>query len=208
MWSLNRNPYPTKFHKTKLQLNQTSGNLRTHIIDLLVIVQAWNSGFWISRCAPISLKHGADPEPPKKFPCHKCNLFFYRFNQSVQSPTRRFVSVWRRTLFMGSEQLNGSFSDIGAHQDFQMLEFFMPEVLLTELWHTYCKDTFRNGNFTKWLIKEKLISAKKILIHFLIPSFFRNLVYHHNGRNGKKEINIKRYSILLGIEISFLFFVL
>ena len=30
------------------------------------------------------------------------------------------------------EQLHGSFSDIGAHQDFQNSEFFMPELLLKE----------------------------------------------------------------------------
>ena len=32
------------------------------------------------------------------------------------------------------EQLNGNFSDIGAHKDFQMPEFFLPELLLKELW--------------------------------------------------------------------------
>ena len=30
------------------------------------------------------------------------------------------------------KQLHGSFSDIGAHQNFQMPEFFMPELLLQE----------------------------------------------------------------------------
>ena len=32
------------------------------------------------------------------------------------------------------EQLHGSFSGIGAHQDSQKPKFFMPELLLKELW--------------------------------------------------------------------------
>ena len=32
------------------------------------------------------------------------------------------------------EQLHGSFSDIGAHLEFQKSEFVMPELLLKELW--------------------------------------------------------------------------
>ena len=38
------------------------------------------------------------------------------------------------SFFLSLEQLFGSFSDIGAHQDFQKSEFFMPELLLKELW--------------------------------------------------------------------------
>ena len=54
-------------------------------------------------------------------------FLFYKFNQSVQSLhvilNRSDVRV--EGCFWGS----GSFSDIGAHQDFQM-----PELLLKELW--------------------------------------------------------------------------
>ena len=32
------------------------------------------------------------------------------------------------------EQLHGSFSDFGAHLEFQKPELFMPELLLKELW--------------------------------------------------------------------------
>ena len=33
------------------------------------------------------------------------------------------------------EQLHGSFSDIGARQDFQKPKVFMPELFLKELWY-------------------------------------------------------------------------
>ena len=38
------------------------------------------------------------------------------------------------SFFWALEQLHGSFSDIGAHQDFRKSKFFMPELLLIELW--------------------------------------------------------------------------
>ena len=37
------------------------------------------------------------------------------------------------SFFLALEQLNGSLGDIGAHQDVQKPEFFMPELLL-KLW--------------------------------------------------------------------------
>ena len=37
------------------------------------------------------------------------------------------------SIFWALEQLHGSFSDIGARQDFQYPELFMTELLLTEL---------------------------------------------------------------------------
>ena len=43
------------------------------------------------------------------------------------------------SFFWALEQLHGSFSDIGAHQDFQMPEFFMPKLLLKELWYFYIR---------------------------------------------------------------------
>ena len=39
--------------------------------------------------------------------------------------------------FLGAlDQLNGSFSDIVAHQDLQKPNFVMPELLIKELWFT------------------------------------------------------------------------
>ena len=37
----------------------------------------------------------------------------------------------------GSGSAYGSFIDIGAHQDFKKLEFFMPERLLKKLWSCF-----------------------------------------------------------------------
>ena len=37
------------------------------------------------------------------------------------------------SFFLALEQLHGSLSDIGAHQDFQKPEFIMPELLQKEL---------------------------------------------------------------------------
>ena len=37
-------------------------------------------------------------------------------------------------VFWALEQLQGSFTDIGSHQEFQKPEFVMPELLLEELW--------------------------------------------------------------------------
>ena len=43
--------------------------------------------------------------------------------------------------------LSNSFSDIGAHQDFEMPEFFMPQLLIQELWvytkHLLCQSVWR-----------------------------------------------------------------
>ena len=52
----------------------------------------------------------------------------------MQSSTRHLESEFDEKKIGALEQLHGSFSDIGAYQDFQMQEFFMPELLLKELW--------------------------------------------------------------------------
>ena len=78
---------------------------RVQPIVLLVIVQLRkNWGFWKSWCAPISLNfHGVVPEPKKNFVRHKYprTSLFYRFNQSVHSPTRHLESFWRRKYYFG-----------------------------------------------------------------------------------------------------------
>ena len=44
------------------------------------------------------------------------------------------MGIYDVEFFWGAlEQLHENFSDIGAHQDFQKLKFFMPELLLKEL---------------------------------------------------------------------------
>ena len=63
-------------------------------------------GFCKSWCAPISLKlPWSWSRAPKNFLRHKYagTFLFYRFNQSVKSPTCHLESVWRRTFFLGSE---------------------------------------------------------------------------------------------------------
>ena len=71
-----------------------------------------NLGFWKSWCAPISLKlPWSGSRAPKNFLCHKCprTFLFYRFTQSVLSPTRRHLeSVWRRIFFWGGGLWNSS----------------------------------------------------------------------------------------------------
>ena len=64
-----------------------------------------NLGFWKSWCPPISLKFPCScSRAPKNFLRHKysCTFLFYRFNQSVHSPTRHHESVWRRKFFFDS----------------------------------------------------------------------------------------------------------
>ena len=56
--------------------------------------------------------------------------------------------------------LYGSFSDIGAHQDFQIPEFVMPELLLKELCSIY----------VIWSIEIKVLSAERYLYNTLCPS--------------------------------------
>ena len=52
----------------------------------------------------------------------------------IQSPKKL---VWRRKFFFGPlDKFHGSFSDIGAHQDLQMPDFDMPE-LLAELFEQF-----------------------------------------------------------------------
>ena len=108
-------------------------------IVLLVIVQARIGTFEYPDAHQYHQNfHWAVPEPPKNFLRHKykCTFFFYRFNQSLQSSTR--TSSWiglTLKVFWGTlEQIHGSFSDIGAHRDFQKPEFFMPDLLINELW--------------------------------------------------------------------------
>ena len=50
------------------------------------------------------------------------------------------------SFFLALEQLHGSFSNIGARQDFQRPEFFMPELLLNELWY---RDPFQIHNICR-----------------------------------------------------------
>ena len=80
---------------------------------------------------------GAIPEPKKTF-----------YVRPIQDDTcralRRLVEFLKEkgthgyiydveSFFWALKQLHGSFRDIGAHQDFQMPEFFMPELLIKEL---------------------------------------------------------------------------
>ena len=61
-------------------------------------------GFFKSWCAPISLILPWSWSRAQKKTFYVINTqvpFFYRFNQSVQSPTRHLESVWRRKFFRG-----------------------------------------------------------------------------------------------------------
>ena len=57
------------------------------------------------------------------------------------------------------EQLLGSFSDIGAHQDFQMSEFFIPKLSIKEL---YGLNRYQACKFEdiKWYFKHLLESHR------------------------------------------------
>ena len=60
--------------------------------------------------------------PPKKLSTNRCKALHVILNRSdVES------FCW------ALEQFHGSSSDIGAHQDFQVPEFIMPELLPKEL---------------------------------------------------------------------------
>ena len=88
-----------------------------------------NLGFSKSWCAPISLKlnwscssSSASPPPKKNFYARPTYLSLLHIQP-----------IGAKLFFGALEQLHGSFSDIGAHQDFQKSKFFMPELLLKEL---------------------------------------------------------------------------
>ena len=71
----------------------------------------------------------------KNFLRHKYPRTFlvYRFNQ--WEALHVILNRSDVEFFGGNlEQLHGFFSDIGAHQEFQKPELFMPELLLKELW--------------------------------------------------------------------------
>ena len=56
------------------------------------------------------------------------------------------MDIYDIESFLGEgalEQLHGSFSDIGPHQDFQKSKFVMPELSLKELWFS-CKHGDQN----------------------------------------------------------------
>ena len=55
------------------------------------------------------------------------------FNRLVESVKEKGIYDVE-SIFWALEQLHGSLSDIGAHQDFQKPDVFMPDLLLKELW--------------------------------------------------------------------------
>ena len=57
-----------------------------------------------------------------------------------------------KSFFLGGgalEQLHGDFNDIGAHQDFQMTEFSIPELLLPYVcyWYALHGSFLQNSQF-------------------------------------------------------------
>ena len=91
-----------------------------------------NSGIWKSCCAPISLKlpWSCSRAPPLK------KTFYVRL---IQDDVLGFAPIgWicKRERYVGIYflGLHESFSDIGAHLEFQKPKFIMPELLLKELW--------------------------------------------------------------------------
>ena len=95
-------------------------------------------GFCKSWCAPISLKlPWSWSRAPQKLSTSErfkmtCRAL-HRLVESVKEKGSWVFMTWK--VFLGAlEQLHGSYSAIGAHQDFQKPEFFMPELLLKELW--------------------------------------------------------------------------
>ena len=73
--------------------------------------------------------------PQKYFLRHEypSTFLFYRFNQTVPLHVILNRSDVESVFFWALEQLHGSISDIGAHQNFQMPEFYLAELLLKEL---------------------------------------------------------------------------
>ena len=73
-------------------------------------------------------------------PWHPFCLWFpfvyrsYRYTFKNSLTNENTVVLWRRKCFLALYQLHRSFSNISAHQDFQMPRFFMPELLIKELW--------------------------------------------------------------------------
>ena len=68
--------------------------------------------------------------PPKKKNLRQTDSR-WRVGQPIGWIDKResYVGINGIEIFLGGgEQLHGSFSDVGAHQDFQMPEFFMPEL--------------------------------------------------------------------------------
>ena len=91
------------------------------------------SGVWKSWCAPIYLKIPCSCSRAQKI--HDIDISF------TDSTIRSYTSSWNlnrssdvESIFLTLERLHGGFNDIGAHQDFQTPDFFMPELLLKELW--------------------------------------------------------------------------
>ena len=81
------------------------------------------------------------PSPKRNFLRHKYPRTFliYRFNPSRQCKAIHVISNRSdlESLFWSLEQLHGTFSDIGAHKEFQKPEFVMPELLIKELCPCY-----------------------------------------------------------------------
>ena len=71
-------------------------------------------------------------EPPKKFYVINTHVAF-SFTDSTNRSIALHVILNRFDVFGALEELHGNSSDIGAHQNFQMPEFFMPKLILKEL---------------------------------------------------------------------------
>ena len=69
--------------------------------------------------------------PNKNCPRHKYHVPF-SFTDSTNRFKALHVNLYRsdvESFILALEQLHESFSEIGAHQDFEMPEFFRPELL-------------------------------------------------------------------------------
>ena len=74
-------------------------------------------------------------EPENTFYVKGNTVLWFVFSSHMTSLTNENTVLLRsRNCILALWQLHGSFSDVGAHQDFQMPEFFMPELLIKELW--------------------------------------------------------------------------
>ena len=81
-------------------------------------------------------------KPP--WSCSRARINFLRHSNTVFSLVRLImwllrtnkstVLLWRKKCIRALEQLHEGFSVIGAHQNFENPDFFMPKLLLKELW--------------------------------------------------------------------------
>ena len=69
--------------------------------------------------------------------------------------------TWK-LFFWALERLRGSFSDIRAHQDFEMPDLFMPQLLIKELWLTIAIVRALSSSFAP--LGEELIALQSAIV--------------------------------------------